>query len=322
MKHIIFGGDGFVGRHTTDKLLAMGEQVLVCDIKKSPLPMYDKAEYQHIDIMSPDQLATVKIAPDDIVYNLAARMLHPIVHRKDRYDYFFSVDYQGGVYIIDAMERAGCTQLVQFSTDMVYGHMVTAPPAKTDHPRNPIGEYADSKRVLEDFCIKKRAEGLRVSIFRPRLVNGPGRVGILGSLFKLIRHSLPVPIIGNGQNRYQMISVFDCASAAIASAQKGIVNGEFNLGSANPIKVKILLSNLINHAGSRSFLVPLPGSLVKLALKILDYVNMPLMVPEQFEIADTDYVIDIETTMKGLDWKPQFSDEEMMLEAYDRYIAG
>ena len=220
MKHIIFGGNGFVGRYTARDLLAAGEQVLICDIAKDDLPIYDKAAYLNVDITKPDQVAKVPIAPDDIVYNLAARMLHPIIKRRARYEYFYSVDYHGAVNIVEAMERAGCDRLIQFSTDMVYGPLQTAPPVKVDHPRVPIGEYSASKMACEDYCIGKRAQGLKVSLFRPRLIIGPGRVGILGKLFHLIRLSLPVPLIGTGANRYQMIAVFDCASAAVASANK------------------------------------------------------------------------------------------------------
>lgn len=322
MKHIIFGGNGFVGRYTARDLLAAGEQVLICDIVKDDLPIYDKATFQYCDITVPEQVAKVPIGPDDVVHNLAARMLHPIIKRRQRYDYFYSVDYHGAVHIIDAMERAGCDKLVQFSTDMVYGPMQTPPPVQTDHPRVPIGEYSASKMALEDYCMAKRAEGLRVSIFRPRLINGPGRVGILGMLFNLIRLNLPVPLIGNGRNRYQMVSVFDCASAGIRSAEKGVVNGEFNLGSLNPPTVRELLGEVIRQAGSKSILVPTIAAPAKVLLRALDRVNLPILVPEQFEIADHDFVNDIGSTMRMLDWAPKHSDLDMMVEAYRRFVGA
>lgn len=321
MKHIIFGGNGFVGRYTAQILLDAGESVVVCDLAKDEsLPIYQKAQFLRVDITDRAAVAQVPIGPNDVVYNLAARMLHPIILRKARYEYFYSVDYHGAVHIIEAMERAGCNQLVQFSTDMVYGPLQTPPPVKVDHPRVPIGEYSASKKALEDYCIAKRATGLKVSIFRPRLITGPGRVGILGSLFRLIRRSLPVPLIGTGANRYQMVSVFDCASAAVASARKNVVNGEFNLGSADPPTVRNLLKELITQAGSKSVLVPTPASPLKGILRTLDRINLPLLVPEQFEIADHDYVVDIEPTIRMLDWKPLHSDQKMMLEAYQRYV--
>jgi dTDP-glucose 4,6-dehydratase len=322
MKHVIFGGNGFVGRYVASDLLAAGEKVLVCDITKSDLPIYERADFMHVDITKPEQVAQVSIEAGDIVHNLAARMLHPIVKRSERYDYFYSVDYHGAVNIIDAMERAGCDRLVQFSTDMVYGPLQTPPPVKTDHPRVPIGEYSASKKALEDYCIGKRSQGLRVSIFRPRLITGPGRVGILGKLFHLMRLNLPVPLIGSGANRYQMVSVFDCASAAVCSARKGVVNGEFNLGSAEPPTVRQLLSELIRQAGSKSILIPTVAAPAKVLLRALDRINLPILVPEQFEIADHDYVVDIEPTMRLLDWTPRHSDQDMMNEAYRQFLVA
>ena len=323
MKHILFGGNGFVGRYTARDLLEAGEQVLVCDVARDRAsPIYEKAQFMVVDITKPEQVAKVPMAPDDVVYSLAARMLHPIVKRRERYQYFYSVDYHGAVHIIDAMERAGCNRLIQFSTDMVYGPLQTPPPVRVDHPRVPIGEYSASKMALEDYCIGKRAQGLRVSIFRPRLIIGPGRVGILGKLFHLIRLNLPVLMIGNGKNRYQMVSVFDCASAAVCSANKGVVNGEFNLGSADPPNVHDLLSGVIREAGSKSILIPTAAAPAKAILRFLDRSDLPVLVPEQFEIADHDYVVDIEPTRRLLDWIPKYSDQEMMNAAYREFLAA
>jgi len=131
-----------------------------------------------------------------------------------------------------------------------------------------------------------------------------------------------VPLIGSGQNRYQFISVFDCASAAVCAARKGAPNGEYNLGSRDPPTVREMLRSLIRHAGSRSVLVPTPATPLKLALRFLDRINLPLLVPEQFEIADADYVVDIENTCRDLDWEPQHRDLGMMIEAYDRFVAA
>lgn len=322
MKHVIVGGDGFVGRYIARDLLQQGESVLVCDIKKSDIPIYERADFQAVDITDADQVARIQLSADDIVYNVAARMLHPIVRRKDRHEYFFSVDYEGARHVVDHAMQQGCNRLVQFSTDMVYGLLQQTPPIDTDHPRVPLGEYSDSKRYIEDYCIGRRSDGLVVSIFRPRLIIGPSRLGILTNLFRLIKNSLPVPMIGNGSNHYQMISVFDCASAAVSAANKGVVNGEFNLGSENPPMVRSLLKELIDSVGSRSILVPTPAGMVKAVLRALDWANLSLMVPEQYEVADLDYVIDITSTRETLDWQPRYSDSDMFRQAYEDFLKG
>jgi dTDP-glucose 4,6-dehydratase len=168
----------------------------------------------------------------------------------------------------------------------------------------------------------RRRDGLKVSLFRPRLIIGPGRLGILTNLFKLIKLSLPVPMIGSGQNRYQMVSVFDCASAAVLSGTKGVIDGEFNLGSEGPPRVRDLLKDLIRSVGSKSILVPSPAILVKVVLRALDRVNLSPLVPEQYEIADADYVIDIEHTKSTLGWLPKHDDRAMFHTAYDDYLNG
>lgn len=322
MKHIIVGGNGFVGRFIARDLLDKQQEVLVCDVRKSPIPVYDKAAFMQCDITDVKAVRSIPFRPGDVVYNVAARMLHPIIKRKDRREYFFSVDYEGAKLVVDAAMDGGCNGLIQFSTDMVYGRLKHPPPIREDHPREPIGEYSDSKRFIEDYCISRRSRGLRVSIFRPRLIIGPSRLGILTNLFKLIRWNLPIPLIGNGTNHYQMISVFDCASAAVKSAERDVVDGEFNLGSENPPQVRDLLRELIERVGSRSVLVSTPAPMVKGVLRFLDRVNCPLLVPEQFEIADADYVIDIEHTKSSLGWRPQYDDRAMFRQAYDDYING
>lgn len=322
MKHILVGGDGFVGRYIARDLMKRGERVLICDINKSDIPIYPQAEHMFVDITDLAQVRTIPIEPDDIVYGLAAVLLHPIVKRKERHDYFFSVDFDGARHVVDVAMDKGCSKVIQFSTDMVYGRMQMPAPLPEHHPRVPIGEYADSKKAIEDYCIAKRSEGLDVSIFRPRLIIGPGRLGILTNLFKLIQRGLPVPLIGSGNNRYQMISVFDCASAAIASADRGVVNSEFNLGSTTPPRVKELLKEVIKLADSRSFLLPTPAPLVKMALRFLDWINMPLLVPEQFEIADSDYVIDVSNLERRLDFVPRYTDRDMFLRAYSDFTEG
>jgi len=67
-------------------------------------------------------------------------------------------------------------------------------------------------------------------------------------------------------------------------------------------------------------LIPTPATPLKVVLRMMDRINLPLLVPEQFEIADHDYVVDIEPTKRMLDWTPRYNDERMMLEAYQQFL--
>lgn len=321
MKHIIIGGDGFVGRHLAHDLVDRGEEVVVSDVVQSRLEVYAKATFIHSDITDPAAVDALPITPDDVVYNLSARMLSPIQVRAKRHAFFWPVNFHGAENVMRTMRKRGANRLVQFTTDMVYGHTHTSPQTE-DTPANPLGEYGLSKLAVEKIARDYRAEGMRISIFRPRLIIGPGRLGILEKLFKAVDRNLPVPMIGSGRNPYQFISVFDCASACIRAWESGLPNAEYNLGSDNPPSVRKLLKRLIQEAGSRSFLVPTPAPLVKLTLNFLDRINRPIMDPEQYLIADEECILDTTKAKRELGWHPRFDDTTMLLAAYREYRAG
>lgn len=314
------GGDGFVGAELVRRLSADGEDVVVADIARSPHPHYAKVRHIACDITDPEAVARLPIGKDDTVYNLAAKMLSPIMKRHERYDFFWPVNFFGARNLLEATRRAGARRYIQFTTDMVYGHTVQSPQSE-DHPCAPLGEYGASKRAIEEVAMAARADGMNVAIFRPRLIIGPGRLGILAKLFRLIDLNLPVPMIGPGRNPYQFVSVYDCAEAARLAAQKGVPNGEYNLGSADPPSVRAQLAGLIRAAGSRSVLVPTPAWAVKRTLTLLDRLDHPLMDPEQYLIADEHCVRDTTAAARDLGWHPQFDDGAMLNAAYAEYRA-
>jgi dTDP-glucose 4,6-dehydratase len=318
MRHIIFGGDGFVGRHLAPKLIADGEEVFVADIVKSDLPHYREVRHVFCDVTDPASIANVGMRGEDMVYNLSAKMLSPIQVRAKRHDFFFPVNFHGTENIIKAMDKAGAPKFVHFTTDMIYGHTV-AHPMTEDHPVGPLGEYGLSKLKTEELAAVWRGRGMRISLFRPRLIIGPGRLGILEKLFRLIDWNLPVPMIGSGRNPYQFISVFDCAEAAKRAWRAGTPNEAYNLGSLNPPSVRQLLGDLVRHAGSKSMLLPTPGWAVKRTLDLLDSINLPIMDPEQYLIADEMCVLDVSKAARDLGWAPQYRDADMLIAAYDEY---
>jgi dTDP-glucose 4,6-dehydratase len=320
MRHVIFGGDGFVGRHLAAKLVTDGDEVVVADIAKSDLTHYRSVRFVTCDVTDPASVAAVGLKADDMVYNLSAKMLSPIQVRAKRHDFFFPVNFYGTEHIFEAMDKAGASKLVHYTTDMIYGHTVTLPMTE-EHPVAPLGEYGLSKQKTEELAVEWRKRGMSISLFRPRLIIGPGRLGILEKLFKLIDWNFPVPMIGSGRNPYQFISVFDCAEAARAAWKAGVPNEAYNLGSLNPPPVKKLLGDLIRHAGSKSILIPTPGWAVKRTLDLLDLLNMPIMDPEQYLIADEECVLDVSKAERQLGWVPQYRDEDMLIAAYREYRA-
>ncbi len=317
MRTIIFGGNGFVGQWLIQDLLKDSVDLLCCDIGDAPVQ--NGIPYIQVDIRDKEQLQRVPFTSEDIVVNLAANQYHTKVPRKHREEYFFHTNTIGAENIIKTAFDKGCRKVIQFTTDMTYGRPQYLP-LDTNHPQIPFGPYGQSKLAAEKVCKDYRSLGMHITIFRPRMINGPGRLGILKKLFWLIKRNLPVPTIGSGNNCYQMVSVHDCVSAIRCAIQCGVPNAEYNLGSKNPPSTKCLLQNLIHSVGSRSCVIPTPGMFVKRVLGIMGSLGLELMYKEQYMIADEDYILDISKTEKELNWAPKYEDTDMIIQAYEEYI--
>jgi nucleoside-diphosphate-sugar epimerase len=316
MKHYIFGGAGFLGQTLAKELLTRDQEVVIVDKKNSLNPLYSTIE---IDITQPFSEWNIPIQPEDYVYHLAARQYHDSLPKKDIQQWFDEVNVLGTANVLEFLQLKRHKKLIYFSTDMVYGRPSQLPISEIA-PLNPVGYYGKSKAKAEAICQAYRDKGMQITIFRPRLITGPGRLGVLTKLFKLIKRNLPVPLIGNGNNCYQMISVFDCVQAIILTTEQDFPNNTFNLGSDDPPSVYSLLSQLIKEGGSRSILLKTPASVVKLTLSLLERLNISPLYKDQYEIADIDYIVDTSKAKKLLGWQPQFNDQQMIFDAFQQYL--
>jgi dTDP-glucose 4,6-dehydratase len=82
MKHIIFGGDGFLGTELTKKLTENGEQILICDRKQTLASgIYDSPQvsYFKLDVKETSSFDEIPTESDDVVYHFAAELLVPII---------------------------------------------------------------------------------------------------------------------------------------------------------------------------------------------------------------------------------------------------
>ena len=117
-----------------------------------------------------------------------------------------------------------------------------------------------------------------------------------------------------------MISVFDCITAIEAALAHGVPTGPSTW--VRLPTVRELLERMIASAGSRSRLLPVPGRPLKATLAALDTVGLTLLYPEQFLIADMNYLVDIGSTVTELGWQPIHGDAEMMAAAYEEFYAS
>lgn len=312
MRCIIVGGSGFLGEYVTELLLQKGYEVIILDILP---PKKNTTKFLELDLTKDFEF---KFFFDDIVIHLAARQYHLKPPCKNRQEYFFELNVFGTQRLLRVMEKSGCKNLIYFSTDMIYGKPQYLP-LNSSHPKNPFGDYGKSKLMSEKICESYRDKGFNIGIFRPRMIVGRGRFGILLKLFWLMDLGLPILMIGGGTNCYQMVSAKDCATAVLLCIEHKIPNASLNLGSANPPKVRDLLKEIVQIAKSNSIVVPTWGRAVKKCLEILEFLGIEVMYKEQYEIADEEYIVDISEAKKVLGWVPIYEDRDMLIEAYEEY---
>jgi dTDP-glucose 4,6-dehydratase len=193
MRHVITGGSGFTGSVLCRTLLEKEEKVVVFDLKRPTSSFLPSIHYIRGDVTNRNDPEALSLKPGDVVYHLAARQFADAVPSRRREEWFAAVNVVGTDNVVDALQCGGARGLVFFSSDMTYGKPLACP-VPTDHPLNPLGPYGRSKVAAERII--RSVSTIKATIFRPRLITGPGRLGILGRLFRLIRAGLPVPLIG------------------------------------------------------------------------------------------------------------------------------
>ena len=313
---IIFGGSGFLGTNLSKKLALLNYEVIVIDINNKNIQFLNNIKFIKMDLTRINIEENFNFKKSDIFINLASRQYHNKIPYLRRQEWFDDLNFNTSKNIMKLALKYNVSGFIFFSTDMVYG----LPSDKNFNEldlTNPIGEYGKSKLKAEKSLIKLANNNLPLTIFRPRLISGSGRLGIFKKLFNHIHNNKVVPLIGNGNNCYQMVSVDDCSSAVMLAIEKNIPNEIFNLGSKEKISVKNLIKNLIIYANSNSSILPINAQLIKRILYICDFIGLSMMYKEQYSIADKNIYLDISKANNILNWYPKYDDQLMINNAFD-----
>jgi len=311
--HLIIGGNGFLGRVLVKKLLDSGKKVKVID--KNDKNANKKVNFLNKNILDINKSDLEYFKDVKTVYHLAAYQYHSNLPRFNQYKIFYKNNVIGTKNIINICKKCKIKKFIYVSTDMVYGIPRTIP-IKEDHTTKPIGDYGKTKLLAEGIV---KNSSLDYTIIRPRLIIGPGRLGVFKFLFNRIKNNQPVFLIGKGDNKYQMIGVFDCADACIKCAESKFKNKIYNLGSDSPPTVYEEINNIIKTTGSSSKIYKINSLIVMFCLSILERLHISPLKKEQYAIADKNYILDTDSIKKDTKWNPKFRDDKMLLGAYNYF---
>jgi nucleoside-diphosphate-sugar epimerase len=264
-----------------------------------------------LDIQNTSLLNQIVINNDiSTIVHLAGVQYGTPVKRKNRISYF-QENVNMAKSISSVAENPLVKHIIYISTDMVYGINLPSPISELAKT-NPIGPYGSSKLAAE-MILKMLRPNHFVTILRPRLILGEGRLGTISTLTRLIKFKLPIPILGEGTNRYQFIHVDDLCHA-IELLISNPKNNTYNIGSDNPPDLNSLFVQIKKDLNLKNRVVHLPMRVMGIFFEIADKLNVSPLVKEQYRLADQDIVLDTSNLKQDLKWEATVSDFLMLKE--------
>jgi nucleoside-diphosphate-sugar epimerase len=163
-----------------------------------------------------------------------------------------------------------------------------------------------------------------VPIVRPKSFVGPERLGVFALLYDWAKDGHGFPMIGSGNNRYQLLDVEDLCQAiylcAIKDAQ--VANDTFNIGAKVYTTMREDYQAVLDAAGKGKQIVPFPAAPVIWTLRFLEALKLSPLYKWVYETAATDSFVSIEKAERVLGYAPQYSNKQALVRNYQWYIAN
>lgn len=316
MKIFITGGYGFLGINLIRYLLKEGDSDIV---------VFDIADFNYSDVAPKvtfvrgdirDRTKVLEVVKDvDIVIHAAAAL--PLYKEED----ILSTDIDGTKNLLDASHQLHVKRFIHISSTAVYG-IPDHHPLYEEDKLDGVGPYGKAKIMAEEACLGYRRKGMCVTILRPKSFVGPERLGVFALLYDWAKDGHGFPMIGSGNNRYQLLDVEDLCEAIYLcmtmAAEK--VNDTFNIGAKEFKTMKEDYQAVLDAAGYGKKIVPFPAAPVILALRFLEVLKLSPLYKWVYETASKDSFVSIEKAEDKLGFKPKFSNQDALVRNFTWYL--
>jgi UDP-glucuronate 4-epimerase len=294
MKVLVTGGAGFIGSHTTERLLKEGHSVAIVDnfndyynpaIKRANVRGFaDKVEIVEGDLRDAafvnETLAALR--PDAIIHLAARAGVRPSIEQPELY---IDTNIKGTFYLLEACKNLGIKRFVFASSSSVYGVNKKVPFAEEDPILQTISPYAMTKMAGEQICSNyANLCGIRCVCLRFFTVYGPRqRPDLAISKFvRAIEDGKPIDKYGAGNTKRDYTFIHDIVDGIYGAL---MFEGEplcsiFNLGGSQTVSLNELIATIEDAVGKKAIInempeqpgdVPLTSADVSRANKLLNF---------------------------------------------------
>ncbi|HVP06197.1 MAG TPA: NAD(P)-dependent oxidoreductase [Candidatus Acidoferrum sp.] len=315
---LVTGGAGFLGYHLAQNLPRRG----VAFMAFNDIAPFFKEEYPeeyvlaNVDVRDPEGM--YRLIHDnkiEIIVHCAAAL--PLWPKEE----IMSTNIAGVRNTLLQAQKCNVERVIFISSTAVYGVPEKHPLVETD-PVDGVGAYGISKIAGEGVCEEFRAKGMCVPVIRPKTFIGTARLGVFQILYDWVDSGKRIPIIGKGNNLYQLLEVTDLIDAIClaGSAPADIANDVFNVGAQRFEKVKLDVGALCDFAGNGSKVLPTPAPLVKGALAVFEFMKISPLYKWVYGTADKDSYVSTEKIEQKLGWKSQYSNQDALIGSHKWYL--
>jgi len=313
---LITGGSGFLGINLVRYLLSKGStNIVILDIGDFDYPdVKDKVTFIKGDIRDKEIVEKVISGVDSIIHTAAALPLYTV-------EDIYSTDVEGTKNLLATAEKNNSKRFIHISSTAVYG-IPDHHPLYEEDPLDGVGPYGKAKIMAEAICREYRKKGMVVSIIRPKSFVGPERLGVFALLYDWAKDGKNFPMIGSGNNRYQLLDVEDLCEAIYLCLTLDLesVNDTFNIGAKEFTSMREDYQAVLDYAGFGKKIIPLPAKPVIGILKVLEFFKLSPLYKWVYETASKDSFVSVEKAEKKLSFIPRFSNKEALIRNFCWYL--
>ncbi len=250
MKVFVTGGTGFVGNHVIQALLDRGNQVRAFVRQRSE---YKLKRPQDLEISYGTVTSTADLVQGmtgcDAVIHLVG-IIRPFPSKGITFERLHT---EAAANVIAAAKESGVSRLVHMS----------ALGAREDGPTS----YFRTKFAAEELV---RTSGLRYTIFRPSLIFGRGGEAV--KMFAGMVKTVVVPVIGDGNYRFQPVHVATVAQGFARALEVDAAQGRtLDVGGPDTVTFNEVMDALALVMGKTIIKLHIPVFPIRTATSVLQH---------------------------------------------------